>query len=65
MNNTDDAKQMLQIIINGQSSFRQEVLSKIDKLDKKIDGVEKSLAEGIDGVRGRLDKIEQKTAPVL
>lgn len=62
MKNTDDTKQMLRIIINGQSSFRQEVLGEIDKLDKKIDGVEKNLVERIDKVEGRLDKIGRQLA---
>lgn len=57
---TDDTKKMLRIIINGQSSFRQEVLGKIDKLDQKlsgrIDGVEKSLTVRIDSLEKNLTK---------
>lgn len=87
---------MLRIIINGQSAFKQEVLGKIDKLDQKIDKVEKNLSEKIDSVETnlteridklgkqlayleddtptreefdkleeRVDKIEQKSSPVL
>lgn len=66
----DDTQQMLRTIINGQSSFRQEVLSKIDNLDKKltnrIDGVEKNLSERIDQVEknltGRLDNLGKQLA---
>ncbi|MEK7616638.1 MAG: hypothetical protein AAB414_01135 [Patescibacteria group bacterium] len=53
MNNT---QKMLQAIINGQSTFRQEVLSKIDKLDKKITGVEERLGDKIDSVEKNLTK---------
>src|SRR3989344_2304077 len=64
--NMDDTQKMLRAIISGQSSFRQEVLSKIDKLDKKltgrIDGVEKNLTEKIDRVENRLDKIGKSLA---
>ena len=49
MANTDDTQKMLRAIINGQSAFRQEVLSRIDKLDSKltgrIDQVEKNQSE--------------------
>lgn len=52
----DDTQQMFRTIINNQSSFRQEVLSKIDKLDQKIDKVEKKLSEKIDSVETNLSK---------
>lgn len=48
----NDTQKMLQAIINGQSVFRQEVLSKIDKLDTKLTG-------RIDGVEDRIDKVEK------
>ena len=43
---------MLQAIINGQSSSRQEILSKIDKLEKKLGG-------RIDGLESRIDQVEK------
>lgn len=43
---------MLQAIINGQSTFRQEVLGKIDKLDQKLGG-------RIDGLEGKIDQVEK------
>lgn len=52
----DDTKTMLRAIINGQSTFRQEVLSRMDKLDKKIDGVEERLNENIDGIEKKLSR---------
>lgn len=34
----DKTQKMLRAVINGQSSMKSELLVKIDKLDKKIDG---------------------------
>lgn len=70
MTNSDDNTKMLRTIINGQSAFRQEVLSKIDKLDKKltdrIGGVETNLSRKIDQVEknltGRIDKLGKQLA---
>lgn len=67
---SDDTHQMLRTIINGQSSFRQEVLKKIDKLDQKlsgrIDNVEESLTERINSVEKnlteRIDRIGTQLA---
>lgn len=62
----DDIKTMLRSIINGQSSFRQEVLSKIDKLDTKltnrIDDVEDNLKNLIKKVDKRVDNIGKQLA---
>lgn len=68
MAKSDDTQQMLRAIINGQSSFRQEVLSKFDKLDQKfngldgkIDQVEKRLTERIDKLGKQLAYLEDDT----
>lgn len=72
MTKSDDTQQMLRAIINGQSSFRQEVLGKIDKLDKKftfrmdglenrLDSVEKNLTERIDRIGKQLAYVEDDT----
>jgi tetrahydromethanopterin S-methyltransferase subunit G len=62
----DDTQKMLKIIINGQSTFRQEVLSKLDKVDKKVDKLGERLENKIDGIdknlTGRLDKIGKQLA---
>ncbi|MFA5932464.1 MAG: hypothetical protein WCV81_05425 [Microgenomates group bacterium] len=42
----DDTQKMLQVIINGQSSLKQELTTRIDKLDEKLSG--------------RIDKLDQK-----
>ncbi|OGE26583.1 hypothetical protein A3C26_04245 [Candidatus Daviesbacteria bacterium RIFCSPHIGHO2_02_FULL_39_12] len=52
MVNMNDTQKMLRAIINGQSSFRQEVSSKIDKLDKKLEG-------RIDGLESRIDQVDK------
>ncbi len=51
----NDNQKMLQAIINGQSSFRQELLGKIDKIDKKID-------DKVDGLSEKLDQVEKNLA---
>ena len=66
MTNSDDTKNMLRAIINGQSNFRQEVLGKIDKLDKKVEQIGEKLDNKLDGVEKRLteriDKIGKQLA---
>lgn len=68
----DSTQQMLQAIITGQSSFRQEVLRRIDNLDQKltgridnlegkIDNVEKNLTERIDRIGKQLAYLEDDT----
>lgn len=56
----NDIQKMFQALINGQSAFRQEVLSRFDKLDKKLSGridqVEKNLTARIDQVDEKLTK---------
>jgi DNA repair exonuclease SbcCD ATPase subunit len=72
MAKSDDTQQMLRAIINGQSSFRQEVLGKIDKLDQKltfrmdglegkIESVEKNLTKRIDRIGKQLAYLEDDT----
>lgn len=48
----NDTQKMLQAIINGQSTFRQEALNKIDKLDQKLGG-------RMDGLEGKIDLAEK------
>ncbi len=62
----DDTTGMLRTIINNQSNFRQEMVGKLDRLDKKltgkIDQVEKNLSERIDNVDNRLNKMGKQLA---
>lgn len=52
MNNT---QKMLQAIINGQSAIQQELLSKVDKVDQKVD----RLGERVAGLDGKIDGVEK------
>ena len=51
----DDVKKMFRTIVNGQSAMKQELLSKIDSLDKKVE-------KGFTGVNKRLDTIGKSVA---
>lgn len=73
MSKSDNTQQMFRAIINGQSSFRQEVLGRIDKLDQKLSGridnlegkmdnVEKNLTERIDKIGKQLAYLEDDTS---
>lgn len=65
----DDSKGMLRKILNGQSAMKSELLTKIDKVDKKVDAlgtglkseikrVEKNLTERIDKIGLQVAKLE-------
>lgn len=62
----DDTQKMLQAIIHGQNSLKQELLNKIDKVDEKlsnkIDGMDKRLTEVEKRLTKRLDKIGKQVA---
>lgn len=42
----DDTKKMLRAIINGQSALKQELLEKIDIVNKKVDRLEEGQNKG-------------------
>lgn len=44
---------MLQAIIHGQGTLKQELLSKIDKVDQKVDMLGEKL-------EGKIDRVEKK-----
>lgn len=52
----DDTQKMLQAIINGQSTLKQELSSKIDKVDQKVD----RLGERVEGLDGKIDRVEKR-----
>lgn len=65
----DDAQKMLRAIINGQSTFKQELLSEIKKVDRKVERLDVSfvkLDKKLDKVEsnltGRIDKIGRQLA---
>lgn len=51
----NDTQKMLQAIINGQSTIKQELLSKIDKVDQKVE----RLGEKVAGLDGKIDSVEK------
>lgn len=55
----DDTTKMLQAILNGQNALKQELMSKIDKLDRKLTGRIDNLEVKIDGVEKNLKKVEK------
>lgn len=66
----DDVQKMFQMLVNGQSTMKGDLLTRIDKLDKKlsdrIDGVENSLSKKMDKgfkeVNDRIDKLGKSLA---
>lgn len=62
----NETQKMLRAIINGQSVLKQELSSKIDKVDKKVDALGERLDGKIDGIEKnlteRLDKIGKQLA---
>lgn len=62
----DDTQKMLRAIINGQTSFKGELLKKIDEVDKRLSGKMDSLDGKIDRVEEnltkRIDKIGKQLA---
>lgn len=62
----NDTQKMLQTIINGQSTFRQDVLGRIDKLDTKlggrINGLEDRIGQVEKNLTSRIDKLGTQLA---
>lgn len=54
----NDTQNMLQAIINGQSSLKGELLRKIDAVDQKVD----KLAGTVEGLGGKIDQVEKNLA---
>lgn len=52
----NDTQKMLQAIINGQSAIKQELIGRIDKVDKKVDRLDERVA----GLDGKIDKVEKR-----
>ena len=58
----DDVKKMFRTIVNGQSVMKQELLVKIEGVDKKIAILSKETKEGFKKVNKRLDMIGKSIA---
>jgi hypothetical protein len=53
----DDVNKMFRTIVNGQSAMKQELLVKIEGVDKKVTVLSKETKEGFKKVNKRLDMI--------
>lgn len=58
----NDTQKMLQAIINGQSAIKQELSGKIDKVDKKVDGLGEKLDKVEKNLTKRIDKLGMQLA---
>lgn len=52
----NDTQKMLQAIINGQTTLKQELLRKIDTVDQKVE----KLTGTVEGLDGKIDKVEER-----
>jgi len=53
----DDIQKMFQMLVNGQSIMKGDLLTRIDKLDKKLSD---RMDKGFKDVNGRIDKLDKK-----
>ena len=60
--NMDEVKKMFRTIVSGQSAMKQELLSKIDGVDKKVGDLEQKVDKGFRDVNKRLDTIGKSVA---
>ena len=58
----DNTQKMLQAIINGQSTLKQELLNRIDKVDLKVDKLDEKLDKVEKNLTGRIDKLGKQLA---
>ncbi len=58
----NDTQKMLQAIINGQSAIKQELSSKIDRIDRKVDRLDEKLDKVEKNLTGRIDKLGKQLA---
>ena len=62
----NDVRKMFKTLVNGQSALKQELLTKIDKLDKKftgrLDSLKSEMGKGFKKVNKRLDAIGKSVA---
>jgi uncharacterized phage infection (PIP) family protein YhgE len=49
-------EKMIRALINGQTAMKQELLTEINKVDKKVDSLKNNMREGFKKVNDRLDK---------
>lgn len=60
--NDPQTTKMLQAILNGQTALKQELISKIDKVDLKVDKLDKKIDKVEINLTKRIDKIGKQLA---
>lgn len=58
----DDTQKMLQAILHGQNSLKQELVNKIDKVDQKVDKLDVKLDKVEENLTKRIDKLGKQLA---
>ena len=58
----DETKKMLQAVINGQSSLKEELIQRIEKIDLKVDNLQEEMRNGFKKVNARIDRIGKSLA---
>ncbi len=58
----EEVKEMLRAVINGQSAMKQELLAKIEKVDKKVERLEAKVEKGFKKVNSRIDNLGYQLA---
>lgn len=58
----NDTQKMLQAIINGQSAIKQELSGKIDKVDLRVERLEKKIDQAEKNLTTRIDKLGKQLA---
>ncbi len=56
----DHTKQMLQAILSGQNALKQELVSKIDKVDQKVDALDQKVDKLGERLDGKIDSVEER-----
>lgn len=56
----NDTQKMLQAILSGQSTVKQDLMGRIDKVEKKLDGKIDNLEQKVDKLDIKIDKVDNK-----
>lgn len=56
----NDPQKMLQAIIHGQNALKQELVGKIDKVERKVDKLTEDVGDKIKGLDQQIDRVDKK-----
>lgn len=56
----NDTQKMLQAIIHGQNDLKQELVGKIDKVERKVDKLTEDVGDKIKGLDQQIDRVDKK-----